>query len=286
MYRNRVPWPRLYSGRLDLEDRTFREMAKIDPRVAPLRELRGALSELRLNDLAVGKDGRNRTLLSAFRARTARNQPSNSKFVFGPSTWIRGLIKPPRGLQRRLCRLVPAGVRHCRRAVGRRQTCRPHTGRVIRISNSPSRPVPCRRTPLSTTHPLERDQFKACALGVQYGLEAAGLAQRIAQPLARGRHLLEAHHQAYRKFWAWSDSAIDHAMLLGFLDTVFGWTIHVDSRRQPTLAAQLPHAGQRLGDAAPGLLPGDRAGRAGGRPGARRRADLRTRRERSTSRWP
>ena len=42
-------------------------------------------------------DGRNRCLLSAFRSRTGRNQPSNSKFIFGPSVWLRGLIKPPPG---------------------------------------------------------------------------------------------------------------------------------------------------------------------------------------------
>jgi hypothetical protein len=94
---NRIPWPRLDSGRLDLSDNTFREMARAYVAVAPLRELRGALSEMRLSDLAVGRDGRNRTMLSAFRARTGRNQPSNTKFIFGPSVWLRGLIQPPSG---------------------------------------------------------------------------------------------------------------------------------------------------------------------------------------------
>jgi hypothetical protein len=59
-----IPWPRLESGRLDLSDDAFREMARIYPKVAPMRELRSALSDLRLNDLAVGKDGRNRTILT------------------------------------------------------------------------------------------------------------------------------------------------------------------------------------------------------------------------------
>jgi DNA polymerase I len=72
-------------------------MAKAHPLISPLRELRSALSDLRLNDLQVGDDGRNRALLSAFRSRTGRNQPSNSKFIFGPAVWIRSLIKPPRG---------------------------------------------------------------------------------------------------------------------------------------------------------------------------------------------
>src|SRR5262249_41994240 len=93
---NNIPWP-LESGRLDLSDDTFREMARVYPVIAPLRELGSALSEMRLSDLAVGRDGRNRTMLSAFQARTGRNQPSNAKFIFGPSVWLRGLIKPPPG---------------------------------------------------------------------------------------------------------------------------------------------------------------------------------------------
>ena len=93
---NGIPWPRLESGRLDLRDDTFREMARTHPRVAPIRELRSALSELRLARLQVGDDGRNRCLLSPFSARTGRNQPSNSKFIFGPSVWLRGLIRRSR----------------------------------------------------------------------------------------------------------------------------------------------------------------------------------------------
>jgi hypothetical protein len=90
-----ISWPRLENGQLDLDDDAFREMAKSHPAVSPLRELRSALAGLRLNDLAVGRDGRNRAMLSAFRSRTGRNQPSNSKFIFGTSVWLRGLIKPP-----------------------------------------------------------------------------------------------------------------------------------------------------------------------------------------------
>src|SRR5262249_33329506 len=91
LVRNNIPCPRLESGRLDLTEDTFREMARAYPRVAPLRELRAALSEMRLSDLAVGRDGRNRTMLSAFRARTGRNQPSNTRCIFGTSVWLRGL---------------------------------------------------------------------------------------------------------------------------------------------------------------------------------------------------
>lgn len=97
LVRQCIPWPRLATGALDLGDNTFREMPRSYPAIAPLRELRSSLSAMRLSDLAVGTDGRNRTILSAFRARTSRNQPSNTRFIFGPSTWLRSLIKPPPG---------------------------------------------------------------------------------------------------------------------------------------------------------------------------------------------
>jgi DNA polymerase I len=92
-----IAWPRLPSGALDLRDGTFKEIARKNPGIATLRELRTSLAKMRLNTLEVGRDGRNRTLLWAFGSKTGRNQPSNSKFIFGPSTWMRGLITPPPG---------------------------------------------------------------------------------------------------------------------------------------------------------------------------------------------
>ena len=65
------------------------------PFIGPLRELRYSLSKLRLNDLQVGSDGRNRTLLGLYGSKTGRNQPSNAKYIFGPAKWIRFLITPP-----------------------------------------------------------------------------------------------------------------------------------------------------------------------------------------------
>ena len=50
---NDIPWPRLDTGRLALDDDTFRNMARSYPQVSALRELRHALGELRLNSLAV-----------------------------------------------------------------------------------------------------------------------------------------------------------------------------------------------------------------------------------------
>ena len=95
--RHQMAWPRLPSGNLDLQDKTFRSMAKAHPQISPLRELRHSLGQMRLNKFKVGADGRNRTLLSPFGGKTGRNQPSTNKFIFGSSVWLRGLIKPAEG---------------------------------------------------------------------------------------------------------------------------------------------------------------------------------------------
>jgi len=86
------------SGKLGLDDETFRQAAKRHPTlVGKWRELRHTLGQMRLSDLAVGSDARNRCLPSPFRARLGRNQPFKSKFIFGPSAWLRSLIKPAEG---------------------------------------------------------------------------------------------------------------------------------------------------------------------------------------------
>jgi DNA polymerase I len=226
LVRNNIPWPRLESGRLDLSDDTFREMARAYPAVAPLRELRAALSEMRLSDLAVGRDGRNRTMLSAFRARTGRNQPSNTKFIFGPSVWLRGLIKPPPGYgiayidwqQQEFG--IAAALSGDPKMMEAYRSGDPYLAFAKQAGAAPADAT-------KATHKAVRDQFKSTALAVQYGMGADALAQRIGQPPIRARGLLRLHHETYRVFWRLSDAAVDHAMLTGSLHTVFGWQVRV-----------------------------------------------------------
>jgi hypothetical protein len=236
---NGIPWPVLESGQLDLGDGAFRQASKAYAIVSPYRELRSALSDLRLNDLAVGADGRNRTLLSAFGARTGRNTPSNSRFIFGPSVWLRGLIKPPPG----------HGVAYVDWSQQEFGIAAALSGdlamQAAYMSGDPYLAFAKQAGAVSAdatkaTHGPTRELFKQCALGTQYGMEAESLALRIGKLPMVARDLLRAHREAYRRFWSWSDSAIDHAMLTGSLHTAFGWHVHVGDQVNPRSLRNFP----------------------------------------------
>jgi hypothetical protein len=229
LVRRGISWPRLGSGQLDLQDSTFREMSRLYPAVGPLRELRHTLSQLRLRDLAVGSDRRNRCMLCPFSSRTGRNQPSNAKFIFGPSVWLRSLIEPPPGYGLAYIDFeqqefgIAAALSNdsaMRRAY---QSGDPYL-EFARQAGAVPGDAPKR------SHAETRELYKLCALAVQYGMECQSLAVQIGRPEFEVRKLVRHHHEIYRRFWTWLDSVTDCAVLVGWQQTVFGWTNRVPIR--------------------------------------------------------
>ena len=187
---------------------------------------------MKLEKLAVGTDGRNRCLLSPFSSRTSRNQPSNNQFIFGPSVWLRGLIKPELGQ-------AIAYVDWSQQELGIAAALSQDQNMLTAYSSGDPYLTFAKQAgavPMSATrqsHPAERDQFKVCALAVQYGMSEYGLAASLNQPIAFARNLLLLHRENYRTFWNWSQNNIDHAMLAGWLQTVFGWRIQTTNESNP-----------------------------------------------------
>jgi hypothetical protein len=220
-----IPWPRLSSGALALDDDTFRSQARAYPIIAPLRELRYALGQLRLNELTVGPDGRNRTILSAFRARTGRNQPSNSRFIFGPSVWLRYLIKAAEGraiayLDWSSQEIAIAGALSGDEGLWRAyDSGDPYIGFARQAGLVPEDAT-------KASHPGIRDNCKSIVLGVNYGMGPESLAAQSGIHIDRARELLRLHRGTYPKFWRWADENVERALLGLPLETVFGWRLH------------------------------------------------------------
>jgi DNA polymerase family A len=237
--RERIRWPLLPTGKPKLDSDTFRDMAKLYPQVHPLHELRVTLGELRLNSLEVGHDGRNRCLLSVFRSRTGRNQPSNSKFVFGPARWIRHLIKPPEGYglayldwsaqELALAAAFSGDPAMISAYVGGD----PYLGFAIAAGLAPPDAT-------KVSHEEIRNRCKTVCLGVLYGLEAEGLARRLGISPAEASALMRLHRETYRRFWTWSDAVVTGGMLSNALETSFGWRLRCPRDVNPRMLMNWP----------------------------------------------
>jgi DNA polymerase I len=165
-------------------------------------------------------------MLSPFRAKTSRNQPSTTGFIFGLSKCSRQLIQPTPG--NALAYIDWAQQEFGIAGALSEDTAMMdayRTGDPYLAFAKQSGAVPEDAT--KETHAATREQYKQCALGVQYGMGAQSLAERLGISVADARVLLAIHRQTYRKFWKWSDAALDYAHLYGELYTVFGWRIQV-----------------------------------------------------------
>src|SRR5262249_51788686 len=153
-------------------------------------------------------------------------------FIFGPSVWLRGLIRPEPG------RAV-AYVDWSQQEFGIAGALSGDTAMMEAYrSGDPylafakqAGAVPPDATKAS--HGEIRDLFKSCGLAVLYGMGAEALAKRINQPVAKARELLALHRQTYPDYWRWSGAAVDHAMLHGSLRTTLGWEVHAGPEAKP-----------------------------------------------------
>jgi DNA polymerase-1 len=237
-----IPWPRTETGRLDLKDDTFRSQAKAHPAIAELREARASLGQMRLfENLSIGPDGRNRTALMPFCSSTGRNQPSNARFIFGTSRWLRSLIRPPRG------RAI-AYIDFEQQEFGIAASLSGDTamqeayrsGDPYLAFGKQAGAIPADGT--KATHAAARALFKQCVLAVQYGMGPERLAINIGRPPVEAQRLLNLHKSTYPRYWEWSQAAVDRAMLTGELHTVFGWRTRVGASRDASRPAVNPRS--------------------------------------------
>jgi hypothetical protein len=209
-----------------LDRNTFSNMSKRYPIVQPLHELRKTLGEFKLNNLAVGRDGRNRTLLSPLAAKTGRNQPSTTKFIFGPAKWIRGLIKPPEGSALAYCDwssqeiAIAAALSDDNLLWAAYESGDPYIAFAIQAGLAPPGAT-------KDTHKDIRNRCKSVVLGTNYGMSAYGVAQAAKIHELEAKALLQKHRETYRKFWAWAENNKDRGLLGLKLETCFGWPIQV-----------------------------------------------------------
>jgi hypothetical protein len=217
-------WPVHESGRLDLKEKTFKQMARLHPELEPLRQLKYCRDQLKLRELRVSRDGWNRYWLNPFGSRTSRNQPSNAHSVFGPAVWTRDfLIQPKPGSG--IVSLDWVGQEFGIMAALSNDLAMQKayiSGDIYLTFGKQAGILPAWAT--GQTHSAQREQLKVCVLATQYGQKYKALSEQIGQPDIVGRELLRLHRKVYRRFWAWSDNRVNRYLWDNEQQTVFGWT--------------------------------------------------------------
>jgi DNA polymerase I-like protein with 3'-5' exonuclease and polymerase domains len=164
-------------------------------------------------------------MISPFGAVTGRNTPSNSQFIFGLNSWLRGLIKPLPGYGLALIDWsaqefgIAAVLSSDPALLAAYESGDPHLAFGIQAGIVPPDAT-------KQTHPAERNLCKKCVHAINYGQGPEGLAAEINRPVGVARDLIRAHARTYPKFRTWLDGVVHSAQLTGRIHTQLGWQLH------------------------------------------------------------
>jgi hypothetical protein len=215
-------WPITEKGKLSLKRKTFEDMAKGHPQLEGLRQLRHARDKMRKIKLAVGADGRNRTVLWPYKAKTGRTQPKASQWIFSPAVWLRSLVKPAPGMALAYVDwssmefLIAASLSNDP-VMLEFYRVDPYLAFAKRVGAAPS-------SATKQSHEIIRDRYKTGLLAIQYGIQAETLGARLGVATFDAHEMINQHHELFAVYWRWSDDWLAHALNTGVMWTPIGWT--------------------------------------------------------------
>jgi hypothetical protein len=219
-----LKWPSTASGLPATNDRTFRRMIVSHPEVAlqPLHECRRSVELLSKFEITADADGRSRCWLAPFRSESGRNQPSNSRFVFGAPSWVRHLIKPPEGWG--LAYLdwsaqeiaIAAGLSGDEHLIADYANGDIYLNLAIRLGLAPPDAT-------KASHPEQRARCKIVMLATNYGQSEYGLAHTLGISREDASDLLAGLAQAYPQFKAWKQGVVNASARPRTFYTQLGW---------------------------------------------------------------
>jgi hypothetical protein len=220
--REGIAWPLTDKGKLSTRRKTFEDMSKGHPQLEALRQLRHARDKMRKINLAVGADGRNRTVLWPFKSKSSRTQPKASQWIFSPAIWLRSLIKPGPGMAvayldwSSMEFMVGASVFNDPVMINFYRDGDPYLSFAKLVGTAPKQAT-------KHTHGALRDQYKTGLLATQYGIREATLAGRLGISTFAAYEMLGQHREIFAAYWAGNDDWVQHALNTGVMWTPLGW---------------------------------------------------------------
>jgi DNA polymerase family A len=239
LFQQGIQWPRNANDTLELTADVFRERARTHPETRPIKDLRATLKGLCPNKFWVGNDGRNRVPQRPFASRTGRNQPSAKSTVLSGPKWMRFLVRPKPGMGLALIDWEQQEFGIAAALSGDKTmqaSYRAGDAYLAFAVAAGAAPEGANRQ----THSDVREQFKTCALGVQYGIGVDTLARLLNALRGTAQLLISRHKAIYPGFWRWSDNIESEGLLKGRLQSVFGWQVTVGADANPRFLRNFP----------------------------------------------
>ena len=225
-------FPRTAKGNLKSDEKTL-ELYDSYPDLNKLRKLRKIAGSGKMLGYNIGPDNRSRTELHWFSTVTGRTAASSSKYPFGPSKWVRELIKPPTGFT-----YAYIDYRHqepCIQAyLSRDQNLiqAVESGDIYISTAKLSKAVP--DTATKQSHPEERGKFKIGFLMNGYGAGSQSMAIKLKGSNLEAKEVQSSIKRAYATYFKWSGERVNIIRKQGRLQTKFGWTRHMPATETPT----------------------------------------------------
>ena len=228
-----IAWELTPTGAPRTDQDYMRSQAKLHPEIEVIQELRHALGQLKLERLDVGSDGRNRCLLSPFRSKTGRNQPSTNRFIFGPAKWLRFLIKPEMGKALAYVDYEQQEILIAGALSGDRNLLRDYqTGDPYLAFAKAAKAIP--KDGSREEYKEIRDIYKRCMLAVNYGMSVRTFAASAGVDESKAEQVMEWHRHRYRKYWQWQDQFVAEG-LDNRVESVMGWQFFAYGAKRRTL---------------------------------------------------
>ena len=227
--RSGVPyWPRLASGKLDIDGDAFGMMSHI-PGVERLHALRDSIGFISRAQLPIGPDGRNRPSLFPFCTATGRN--AHGKSPYNAHAGVRGfmLFSPDTigaYLDWRSQEVGIAAVQFDDDALKADYAGGDVYHALALLCGLTDDPDPVR---WKKQHPEMRDRMKPLQLGINYGMGVPSLARGLNRHPLIASAIIERHRQRYPAFWRGREAAAQTAMLERKIESRFGWPLRIST---------------------------------------------------------
>ena len=223
-------WPRLESGRLDIDSDAFRLMYHV-PGVEGLHALRDSLGVIVRAKLPIGRDGRNRPKLFPFCTATGRNAHAQS--LYNAHASVRSfMVFPPNKIGVYLdWRTQEVGVAaalsddQALLAAYRNGDVYHALALVCGLTND----IDAARWKKDKNNLDVRQRMKALQLAINYGMGVPSLAKGLNRHPLIASTIIEQHRRTYPRFWKWRADMVQDAMLTRHMETVFGWPLKISN---------------------------------------------------------